>query len=344
MKKNQEGVLITGTAGFIGSFLAKKLICSGEFVIGVDNLNDYYDVKLKKDRLNELILKEPLAKDNFKFYEISINNKQELLSLFKKYRPKTVINLAAQAGVRYSITNPNSYIESNLVGFSNILEACRHYEVNHLLYASSSSVYGGNTKLPFSEKQPVNHPVSLYAATKKSNELMAHSYSHLYDLPSTGLRLFTVYGPWGRPDMAPMIFANLISTNQQIRVFNYGKMRRDFTFIDDVVDAISKCIKKKPSKDFDFDTYKPDPSSSFAPAKIINIGNNKPVELLYFIELIENNLGKKAIKRLEPLQDGDVISTCADITEAKNWINFEPKTAIEDGIKEFIKWFVNYYH
>ena len=343
MNIEDQPILITGAAGFIGSFLSRKLIKENKFVIGVDNLNDYYDINLKKNRLNELVFSQPLAKNNFKFCEISIANQLDLISVFKKYKPKIVVNLAAQAGVRYSITNPNSYINSNLVGFANILEACRNFKIKHLIYASSSSVYGGNTSLPFSEKHPVNHPVSLYAATKKSNELLAHSYSHLYDIPTTGLRFFTVYGPWGRPDMAPLIFANLISKNKQIRVFNYGNMQRDFTYIDDVVKAIFECINKIPIKDLSFDTTNPDPSTSFAASKILNIGNNKPVELLYFIELIEKNLGKKAIKNLEPLQDGDVISTCANISEAEKWINFSPETTIEEGTKKFIDWFKKYY-
>ncbi len=340
---NKKRILITGVAGFIGSFLAKKLLEEEEFlIIGIDNMNDYYDINLKLDRLNQLI-KLNSKKKNFIFSEISINDQNKLFSIFKKFQPNYVVNLAAQAGVRYSITNPAAYIQSNLVGFSNILEACRKFQIEHLLYASSSSVYGGNTSLPFSEDQSVNHPVSLYAATKKSNELMAHSYSHLYALPSTGLRLFTVYGPWGRPDMAPMIFANAISSEKTIKVFNYGNMSRDFTYIDDVVDALIKCIKKIPKKDNSFDPKNPNPSSSFAPARVFNIGNNKPTEILYFIELIEKNLGKKALMKFEPLQSGDVISTYANVEKIKKWINFVPSTSIEEGIKKFINWFNGYY-
>tara|TARA_Y100000589_G_C27162391_1_gene633369 strand:+ start:653 stop:1678 length:1026 start_codon:yes stop_codon:yes gene_type:complete len=341
MKKIKKTILITGVAGFIGSFLAKKLLNENYLVIGIDDMNNYYDVKLKQDRMDELVIKN--SQDNFKFYELSINNNDEVNSIFRKYNPNFVINLAAQAGVRYSITNPESYIQSNLVGFSNILESCRNFNVEHLIYASSSSVYGGNTSLPFTESQAVNHPVSLYAATKKANELMAHSYSHLYELPCTGLRLFTVYGPWGRPDMAPMIFAKAISSGSPIKVFNYGKMSRDFTYIDDVIDAISKIIIKIPSKDDNFDTALPNPSTSFAPSRIFNIGNNKPVKLLTFIDLIEKNLGKKALKNFEPLQSGDVISTFADIDNVKEWVDFNPVISIDIGIEKFIRWFKSYY-
>ena len=341
MKRIKETILVTGVAGFIGSFLAKRLLCENYLVIGIDNINDYYDVSLKLDRLNELVHKN--AKGNFIFNEVCITDKTKLNSIFKKYNPKIVINLAAQAGVRYSITNPDSYIQSNLLGFFNVLEACRQFKIRHLLYASSSSVYGGNKRLPFSEDQSVNHPVSLYAATKKSNELMAHSYSHLYSIPTTGLRLFTVYGPWGRPDMAPMIFAKAISSYKPIKVFNYGEMSRDFTYIDDVIDAITRCINKSPEINYQFDAENPDPATSFAPSRIINIGNNKPVELLYFIKLIEENLRIKAEKIFEPLQDGDVVTTYADINNAKEWINFSPSTSIEKGVEKFIIWFKEYY-
>ena len=341
MRKIKKTILITGVAGFIGSFLAKKLLSENYLVIGIDDMNNYYDVKLKQDRMDELVIKN--SQDNFKFHKLSINNNDEINSIFRKYNPNFVVNLAAQAGVRYSITNPHSYIQSNLVGFSNILEACRNFNVEHLIYASSSSVYGGNTCLPFTESQAVNHPVSLYAATKKANELMAHSYSHLYQLPSTGLRLFTVYGPWGRPDMAPMIFAKSISSGKPIKVFNYGRMSRDFTYIDDVIDAISKIIMKIPSKDVNFDTALPNPSTSFAPSRIFNIGNNKPVELLTFIDLIEKNLGKKALKNFEPLQSGDVISTFSDIDNVRKWIDFNPVISIDVGVEKFIRWFKSYY-
>ncbi len=341
MENIKKTILITGVAGFIGSFLAKKLLEENYQVIGIDDMNSYYDVKLKLDRMRELVIKN--SQDNFQFHELSINNNHEINLIFKKYNPNIVVNLAAQAGVRYSIKNPQSYIQNNLVGFSNILESCRNFNIEHLIYASSSSVYGGNTSLPFKESQDVNHPISLYAATKKANELMAHSYSHLYGLPCTGVRLFTVYGPWGRPDMAPMLFAKAISSDKPINVFNYGKMSRDFTYIDDVIDAISKIIKRIPSKDYNFDTSLPNPSTSFAPSRIFNIGNNKPVELLTFISLIEKNLGKRASIKFEPLQSGDVLSTFADLENVKKWIDFNPLTSIDEGVEKFIKWFKSYY-
>ena len=342
MKVLPNPILVTGVAGFIGYSLAKKLIEEGNIVIGIDNINSYYSVSLKKQRLK--ILNKLSTKSNFHFHEISISAKSSLDKICHEYSPKIIINLAAQAGVRYSITNPSEYIESNLVGFSNILEVARKFRINHLIYASSSSVYGGNSLLPFSEKHNVNHPISLYAATKKSNELLAHSYSHLYNLPCTGLRFFTVYGPWGRPDMAPMIFSNAILKGEILRVFNNGRMSRDFTFIDDVLEAIIKCCYKPPIKNDLFDKSKPDPSSSFAPFKILNVGNNKVVELMYFIKLLEKNFGKKAIIQFEPLQDGDVISTYADLTEIKKWINFSPSTSIEKGIEKFSKWYINYFY
>ena len=334
-------ILVTGSAGFIGAALTKKLIEKEINVIGIDNLNDYYSVDLKKDRLN--LIKSIDYNSKFSFYNISISDNIKLKKIFSKYKPNIVINLAAQAGVRYSLLNPSAYIESNLIGFGNVLELCRSFKIENLIFASSSSVYGGNTFLPFSEDQSVNHPVSLYAATKKSNELMAHSYSHLYNLPCTGLRFFTVYGPWGRPDMAPMIFSKSIIENKPIKVFNFGKMSRDFTYIEDVVDAIIKCCYKPATKDLGFNTNNPNPSSSFAPYRIFNVGNNKPTGLMNFIKLLEKKLGKKALINYQPLQDGDVISTYAELANIKNWIDFQPSTSIEDGIEHFCKWYMDYY-
>ncbi len=333
--------LITGVAGFIGSALAKILLMNGENVVGVDNLNSYYDPNLKIARLNDI---KKLAHDkNWTFHEISINENQSVEEIFKLTKPKIVVNLAAQAGVRYSLENPSTYIQSNLVGFNNILEGCRKYNVENLIYASSSSVYGGNKNLPFNEQQAVNHPISLYAATKKANELMAHTYSHLYKIPSTGLRFFTVYGPWGRPDMAPMIFANSILSGKPINIFNYGKMKRDFTYIDDIVKGIFHCCYKPATGNENFDPKNPDPATAEAPHRIFNIGNSKPIELLKFIELLEASLGTKAIKNFKPIQPGDVVATAADTSALKNWIGFEPSTNIEEGIKYFAEWYRSFY-
>ena len=343
MSENGIPIFITGVAGFIGANLTKKLIENNQFVVGIDNLNKYQEGDLKKNRLNMLQDINNKKNGNFIFHRISIENSKEIISLFEKYKPKIVINLAAQAGVRSSRENTDLYIKSNLLGFSNIIESCRKYGVEHFLYASSSSVYGGNTKLPYKESQTVSHPKSLYAATKKSNELLAHSYSHLYNLPTTGLRFFTVYGPWGRPDMAPIIFSKAIVSGEKIKLFNYGKMKRDFTYIDDVVNAIIKCIKKIPQKNNSFDTNNPNPSISFAPFKVLNIGNNKSIELFHFIEILENYLGKKANISLEPIQKGDVIETWADIEELKHWIDFEPQVSIEEGLNEFTNWFKSIY-
>ena len=342
MKNSSKPILVTGAAGFIGAALVKKLIKKGEKVIGVDNMNTYYDVLLKKLRIED-IENNLINKNDWEFNQVSLENMSGLKAIFEKHKPGIVVNLAAQAGVRYSIDNPDSYVQSNLVGFGNIIELCRKSEVNHLVYASSSSVYGGNTKLPFDEKDAVNHPVSFYASTKRANELMAHSYSHLYNLPSTGLRFFTVYGPWGRPDMAPMIFAKAITLGQKIRVFNYGKMQRDFTYIDDISEALLKCCFKPACSDMSFDSMAPDPSSSKAPHRIFNIGNNQPVDLLYFIELLENSLGSKAIKDLQPIQPGDVIATYANTDALDSWIGFKPSTSIEEGVNLFCDWFKSFY-
>ncbi len=336
-----KSFLVTGAAGFIGAALVKKLIKNGKNVIGVDNLNDYYDVKLKKARLSEI---ESISKGNqWLFHKLSIENKDDLSKLFEEARPKVVINLAAQAGVRYSLENPSAYIQSNLVGFGNILESCRICAVENLIYASSSSVYGGNKLLPFSEKQPVNHPISLYAASKKANELMAHTYSHLFNIPATGLRFFTVYGPWGRPDMAPMIFAKAILSGKPIKIFNHGKMQRDFTYIDDIIEAIYRCCLKPATINNDFDALNPDPGTANAPHRIFNLGNSKPIDLMDFILLLESILGQKAIKEFESLQPGDVISTASDNSAIKEWIDFAPKTVLQVGVQNFADWYKSFY-
>jgi UDP-glucuronate 4-epimerase len=331
-------ILVSGAAGFIGAHVCKKLIKQGHKVIGLDNLNDYYSPALKKDRLKHL-----LGYSNFKFYQVDLASLNETNEVFEKEKITHVINLAAQAGVRYSIENPHAYIQSNLVGFSNILEASRHNKVEHLIYASSSSVYGANKKMPFSTKDTVNHPVSLYAATKKSNELLAHTYSHLYDLPTTGLRFFTVYGPWGRPDMAYFSFTKNIIEGEPIRVFNNGEMMRDFTYIDDIIEGIIRLIDKKPEPNMDFNYMAPDPSSSYAPYKIYNIGNNQPVKLMDFIQTIEKHVGKKAKMEFLPMQPGDVQATYADIDDLTDAVGFRPKTSIDEGIGQFVEWYRSYY-
>ncbi|MGH2413252.1 MAG: NAD-dependent epimerase [Microcystaceae cyanobacterium] len=333
-----EKILVTGAAGFIGFHLAKKLLESGKKVIGIDNLNDYYEVILKKDRLVQLD-----GQSNFQFYQLDIADRQGMSDLFATIKVEKVVHLAAQAGVRYSLKNPHAYIDSNLVGMMNILEGCRHTDIQHLVFASSSSVYGANRKKPFSVSDNVDHPVSLYAATKKSNELMAHCYSHLYNIPSTGLRFFTVYGPWGRPDMAPFLFTKAILQERPIDVFNYGNMRRDFTYIDDIVAGMIRVINKIPESqatDLGFDT---NPGISSAPYKLYNIGNNKPIELLYFIEVLEEALGKKADKNLLPMQPGDVPETYADIEDLEKDTGFKPNTPIEVGIAQFVDWYRSYY-
>ena len=324
-------VLVTGVAGFIGYHLAQRLIADGAEVYGIDNLNDYYDVNLKQARLKQLG-----AKNRFTFKLLDLNNREGILQLFHKQNFDNIVHLAAQAGVRYSLENPFAYVDSNLVGFANILEACRRSQPQHLVFASSSSVYGANKKIPFSVDDNVDNPVSLYAATKKANELMAHSYSHLYSLPITGLRFFTVYGPWGRPDMAYFKFVRAIEQNQPINVFNYGKMQRDFTYIDDVIEGIVRVINRPPQLNHTND-------NSNARYKIYNIGNNQPVELLTFIEVIEQAMGKKAIKNFLPMQPGDVPRTYADVDELMQDVGFKPTTTIEQGIEKFVRWYEDFY-
>ena len=336
-------ILVTGAAGFIGAALVIRLIENGEDVIGLDDLNSYYDPKLKESRLKEIQKISDQSSGKWKFYKSSLENEFVLKDIFNIHCPKIIINLAAQAGVRYSIENPSAYIQSNLVGFLNLLEQCRHNSIENLIFASSSSVYGGNKKLPFSELQSVDHPISLYASTKKANELMAHSYSHLYNIPCTGLRFFTVYGPWGRPDMAPMIFAKSILNRKPINVFNFGKMKRDFTYIDDIVEGIYRCCYKPAYVDNFFDHLNPSQSTSFAPYRIFNIGNSNPIELLRFIEILEDELGVKAIKNFLPIQPGDVEVTSANTDLLDAWIDFNPSTPIETGVKKFAKWFFDYY-
>jgi UDP-glucuronate 4-epimerase len=332
-------LLITGAAGFIGFHLSKKLLEEGYQVIGIDNLNDYYDPGLKKARLEVLG-----GYNNFSFHKVDLKDKSEVDSIFETYKPTYVINLAAQAGVRYSIENPYAYVDSNLIGFMNILEACRNYPVKHLIYASSSSVYGGNKVAPFSTNHNVDHPVSLYAATKKSNELMAHTYSHLYGIPTTGLRFFTVYGPWGRPDMAYFSFTRDIIVGKPIKVFNHGKMERDFTYIDDIIEGILRLIDKIPEANKDWDETVDDISTSFAPYKIYNIGNNQPVSLMRFINILEEKIGKVAEKIYMDMQPGDVLKTYADVSDLQKDIGFKPSTSLEQGLAEFVRWYKDYYN
>lgn len=331
-------VLITGAAGFIGMHTAIRLLERGDEVVGVDNINDYYDVKLKHDRLERL---KPYK--NFRFIKLDISDRPVMEELFAKEKFQRVVNLAAQPGVRYSLKNPHAYISSNIVGLMNILEGCRHNKVEHLVYASSSSVYGSNTNMPFSVHQNVDHPVSLYAATKKSSELMAHTYSHLYGLPTTGLRFFTVYGPWGRPDMSPSLFAGAIQQGRPIDVFNQGKMQRDFTFIDDIVEGVVRVLDTVATPDSVYTTDNPDPGTSYAPYRIYNIGNHEPVELMTFIATIEEAMGKKAEKNFLPMQDGDVVATYADIDDLKSAVGFTPSTPLKEGIGQFISWHKRYY-
>ena len=334
-------ILVTGSSGFIGFHLCKKLILAGEKVIGLDNMNNYYDKNLKENRLNEL--RKISDEKNFIFINSSLEDNLNLENIFKKYNPKKVVNLAAQAGVRYSIENPSAYIQSNIVGFNNILEQCRYNNVEHLIYASSSSVYGGNEALPFSEDHKVDHPVSLYAASKKSNELMAHTYSHLYGLPTTGLRFFTVYGPWGRPDMALFLFTDSILNDRPIKVFNNGDMIRDFTYIDDIIEGVFRVIFKPATPDSNFRKSNPNSSTSWAPYRVFNIGNSNPVNLKKYIQIIEKNLDKKAIKEFLPMQPGDVKETSADTKLLEEWIGFKPDTSIYNGINKFINWYKIYY-
>jgi len=330
-------VLVTGAAGFIGAAVCERLLARGEQVVGIDNLNSYYDPALKQARLSRIEASAP--RGAWSFQRLELEDGSAIADLFARERPRLVIHLAAQAGVRYSLENPGAYLQSNLVGFGAILEGCRHHGVEHLVYASSSSVYGGNTNLPFAERQPVNHPVSLYAATKKANELMAHTYSHLYGLPATGLRFFTVYGPWGRPDMAPMLFAKAILAGEPIRVFNHGRMRRDFTYIDDIVTGVIACADKPASAAPSFDAAAPDPATSWAPHRLFNIGNSQPVQLLYFIDLLERALGREAIRDLQPMQPGDVEATAADTSLLEAWVGFSPSTSIEVGLERFARWY-----
>lgn len=331
-------ILVTGSAGFIGSELCIKLLERGDCVIGIDNHNDYYDPKLKEARLAR-----HLDHPNYSHLRLDISDKKKLEKAFQDYPPNRVVNLAAQAGVRYSIESPHTYIQSNIVGFLNILECCRNHKIDHLVYASSSSVYGANTSMPFSVHDNVDHPVSLYAASKKSNELMAHSYSHLYGLPTSGLRFFTVYGPWGRPDMALFKFTAHILAGKKIEIFNYGKHRRDFTYIDDIVEGIVRVVDRVASSNENWNGNDPDPGTSFAPWRIFNIGNSKPVELLDYIKIIEKLLSQKANIELLPLQPGDVPDTYANVEDLAQWVNYKPQISVEQGVEKFINWYRSFY-
>ncbi len=331
-------ILVTGAAGFIGFYISKRLTEQGHEVVGLDNLNDYYDVNLKLARIRQMSMER-----NFKPVRIDLADREAVKRLFSGERFDMVVNMAAQAGVRYSLTNPFAYADSNLAGFLNVLEGCRHNGVKHLVFASSSSVYGANTAMPFSVHHNVDHPVSLYAATKKANELMAHSYASLYGLPCTGLRFFTVYGPWGRPDMAYFIFTKAISEGRPIDVFNHGRMKRDFTYIDDIIEAVVRVIDRTPAPDPGWSGERPDPSSSYAPYKLYTIGNNNSVELTRFIEVLEDCLGRKAVKNFLPMQPGDVAATYADIDDLMRDVGFRPSTPIEEGLKKFVEWYRGYY-
>ena len=331
-------ILVTGAAGFIGYHVAERLLARGDTVVGLDNLNAYYDVSLKEARLARL--KEH---PGFRFAKLNLEDREGMAGLFAAERPQRVVHLAAQAGVRYSLENPHAYLDSNLAGFINILEGCRHNGVEHLVYASSSSVYGGNTRLPFSEHDNIDHPVSLYAATKKANELMAHTYSHLFRLPTTGLRFFTVYGPWGRPDMALFLFTRAILEGRPIDVFNHGNMTRDFTYIDDIVEGVIRVLDRPAEADPTFDPARPDPGTSNAPYRVFNIGNSQPTPLNDYIEALEEALGKKAQRNLLPMQPGDVQATSADTTELDNWVGFKPNTPVKEGVRRFVEWYREYY-
>jgi UDP-glucuronate 4-epimerase len=331
-------VLVTGAAGFIGFHVAKRLLADGHQVIGLDNLNDYYDPALKAARLAQLT-----PAPRFRFERVDLRDQAEIASVFQHQRPDRVVHLAAQAGVRYSLVNPHAYTDANVVGFLNVLEGCRSHRVEHLVFASSSSVYGANTKLPFSTRDNVDHPVSLYAATKKANELMAHAYAHLYGLPCTGLRFFTVYGPWGRPDMALFLFTRAILEDRTIDVFNEGRMQRDFTYVDDVVEGVVRLLARAPSPDPGWSADRPDPATSRAPYRIYNIGNDRPVELLRYIEILETCLGKTARKNLLPIQPGDVPATWADVDDLVRDIGYQPRTTVEEGIARFVEWYRAYY-
>ena len=333
-----EKILVTGAAGFIGFHLAMCLIERGDEVVGLDSVNDYYDVTIKEARLAQLI-----GKHGFRFVRMGLEGREGMAKLFREERFGKVINLAAQAGVRYSLVNPHAYIDSNIVGFTNILEGCRHNGVKHLVFASSSSVYGANTKMPFSVHDNVDHPVSLYAASKKANELMAHTYSHLYNLPCTGLRFFTVYGPWGRPDMALFLFTKAILAGSPIDVYNYGKMKRDFTYIDDIIEGVVRVTDNVASPNPRWSGDSPDPGTSYAPYRLYNIGNNCPVELMRLIEVLEETLGKRAEKNMLPIQPGDVPATCADVDDLIRDVGFKPSTPIEEGVRRFVEWYKWYY-
>jgi UDP-glucuronate 4-epimerase len=331
-------ILLTGAAGFIGMHVAERLLARGDQVIGLDNLNNYYDVSLKEARLARLV-----GHPNFTFIQLSVEDREGMAALFERDQPERVIHLAAQAGVRYSLTNPHAYIDANIQGFLNILEGCRHSKVAHLVYASSSSVYGGNTALPFDEHQNIDHPVSLYAATKKANELMAHTYSHLFNLPTTGLRFFTVYGPWGRPDMALFLFTRAILKGDPINVFNNGDMIRDFTFIDDIVEGVIRTLDRVAAPDLAFDTSQPDPATSNAPYRVFNIGNNQPTRLMDYVAAIEKALGKEAVKNFMPMQPGDVLATAANTKSLEDWVDFRPNTGVDEGVARFVEWYQSFY-
>ncbi len=331
-------ILVTGTAGFIANHLALQLLERGDEVVGVDNLNDYYDVELKRARLRRIC-----DYQNFTDIRADIADKETMEQIFRQYQPEKVVNLAAQAGVRYSLQNPQAYIDSNIVGFSNILEGCRHHQVKHLVYASSSSVYGANESMPFSVHDNVDHPLSLYAASKKANELMAHTYSYLFALPTTGLRFFTVYGPWGRPDMALFLFTKAILAGETIKVFNYGRHRRDFTYIDDIVEGLIRTLDHNAQANPHWSGNNPDPGTSKAPWRVYNIGNHKPVELLHYIEILEKCLGRKAKKQLLPLQPGDVPDTYADVEALVNDVGYQPGTSVQEGIQRFVDWYRSFY-
>ena len=334
-------VLVTGAGGFIGAAVVERLLQQGQAVVGIDNLNGYYDPALKRARLQRL--EQHSSSAAWGFQQLDVADAGAMAEVFAACRPRAVVHLAAQAGVRYSLENPAAYVQSNVVGFGHILEGCRHQQVEHLVYASSSSVYGGNRNLPFRETQAVNHPVSLYAATKKANELMAHTYSHLYGLPATGLRFFTVYGPWGRPDMAPMLFAKAILAGEPIRVFNHGRMARDFTYIDDIVEGVLRVLAKPATAAEGFDAAQPDPATSWAPHRVFNIGNSAPTPLLDFIAALESALGREAIQHLEPMQPGDVEATAADTAALEAWVGFRPATPMLEGVAAFADWYRQFY-
>jgi UDP-glucuronate 4-epimerase len=338
METRRGNVLLTGSCGFIGFHLARRLLDEGQRVVGLDNLNDYYDVQLKLDRLSQLEVHP-----GFEFHRLDLADRSGMAELFESSQPEIVVHLAAQAGVRYSLENPHAYVDSNIVGFLNVLEGCRHGPVKHLVYASSSSVYGANTRMPFSVEDPVDHPISLYAASKKANEMMAHCYSHLYELPTTGLRFFTVYGPWGRPDMALFRFTRAILEGRPIDVYNHGRMRRDFTYIDDIVEGVRRVMDKIPAPNPEWSGDSPDPGSSRAPYRLYNIGNNSPVELMALIGALERCLGREAEKNYLPMQPGDVPATYADVDALMEAVGFRPATSIETGIRRFVDWYLDYY-